>query len=344
MTADPPTKRRMKRALAIGAALALIAAGTAALLGVGARLRTGASGPAPAPAPADGDALVIEGLRQTAARDGVTQYVLNARSAILLQEEKRFLLTEPRVAFYRPENETFFLSAAKGAVATELRDMEAEGEVLMWNDRYRVRTERVRYTHAERVIASDLPVAVTGKGSRITADAGSVDLEANRVSLAGNVQAKMAAGPADEGDETLHIRSDRLLGDMDGRWVEFSGNARLDRQAAVITAEVLTAHYAPPGDGASPAGGPEELTLTQAAARGNVAVSAGNLNATAEEALYDPAAERLTLTGRPAAIRTPSVVVRGARLVVSLRSRHMSAEGDSARRVSVLWTPSADSP
>lgn len=333
---------RGKRRLAIGAVLLAVVLGTTAAVVIGTRRLS--SPPAP-PAAGSGSALVIDGLQQTAARDGVTEWILNAGAALFLQEEKEFLLTEPRVTFFRGEGQAFFLSAAKGTVATERHDMDAEGDVLIWNERYRARTERVRYTHAERTLAADRPVTLTGDRGEITADTGSVDVQANRMRLAGNVQGLVPAGAAAGGQEPLQIASDRLLVDMDGDWAEFSGRVRLEQKATTTTADTLTVHYTRPAEHAAAAAGTvEEVTLTRLVARGSVTVKTEEVTAEAEEAVYEPATGTLTLLGRPATVKSASAVVRGERVLISPRTRYMRAESGTAGRVSVVWRAPASRP
>lgn len=341
MPAAPFRASRNKRLFVIGSILLAIALGTTALVVLGVRRLSAPPAAVPA-AGGDTGALVIDGLQQTAARDGVTEWLLNARTAVFLQAEKAFLLTEPRVTFFRGEGQSFFLSAAKGRVATERHDMEAEDDVVIWNERYRARTERVRYTHAERMIASDRPVAITGERGEITADTGAVDLPGNRMTLAGAVAGRLAAG-ADR--EPLQIASDRLRVDMDGDWAEFSGRVRLDQKSTTTTADTLTVHYIrPAGDAGAAAGTGEEVTLERVVARGNVTVAARDLTAEAAEATYDPAAETLTLTGRPAAVKSASAVVRAERVVISPRTGHMKAGNGTGGRVSVRWSAPASRP
>lgn len=340
MSAARFEKKRKKRLLVSGAVLLAVALGTTAAVVIGTRRL--AAPPAAVPAPAgSGSALVIDGLQQTAARDGVTEWILNASAAVFLQEEKEFLLTQPRVTFFRGAGEAFFLSAAKGRVATERHDMDAEGDVVIWNERYRARTERVRYTHAERMIASDRPVAITGDRGEITADTGSVDVHANRMRLAGNVQGLVPAGATTAGREPLQIASDRLLVDMDGDWAEFSGRVRLDQKATTTAADTLTVHYTRPPDHAEAAA---EVTLTRVVARGSVTVKTEEVTAAAEEAVYEPAAGTLTLLGRPATVKSAAAVVRGERVVISPRTGHMRAESGTAGRVSVVWSAPASRP
>ncbi len=346
MSAPPPRPNRKRRRLAIGTALALIVLGATAAVVIGTRPGSPLPASSPEPEAAGGaSALVINGLQQTAARDGVTEWILNAATGVFLQEEKHFLLSEPRVTFFRPQGQAFFLSARNGSLATERRDMDAEGEVVMWNEHYRIRAERVHYSHAIREIESDRPVTITGDRREITADQGTVDLTGNRLRLAGNIRGLFPAGSSPANDDTLKIASDRMLVDMDREWAEFSGRVRLDQNATVTTTDTLTVHYTVPAKRTGPAtGSPEDVTLTRIVARGNVAVTRAEVTATADEALYDPAAGSLTLTGRPATMKSPSALVRGERIVVFPHTRRLRAESGSAGQAAVVWAPPASRP
>ncbi len=336
----------MKRLRRVGIVVAVIVLGTAVAVVVGyRRLLPVAEPTAPAAPSSDGSTMVIDGIQQTAARDGVTEWVLNARSGTFLQAEKKFLLTEPHVTFFRPDGQTFFLSARRGAVATDRHDMEAEGDVVIWNDRYRIRTEHIRYAHADRVIESDRPVAITADRREITADAGTVDLEGNRMRLEGDVQGEIPADPTGSARDAVRISADRLLVDLDADSAEFSGRARLAEKNTVTTADIITVYTAPRSERAgSTSPDPDQMVVNRVVAHGRVVVQSGDSTAEAEEAVYEPNAGTLTLTGRHTTLRSPPATVRGQRVVISTRTRHMTAERGSAGQVSVVLTPSGARP
>ncbi len=346
MPSPHPQPNRAKHLRRIGAAAAVIILGTAVAVGVGYRWLSPVVQPtAPATPAADGSAMVIDGSQQTAARDGVTEWILNARSGTFLQAEKKFLLVEPRVTFFRTDGQTFFLSAQRGMVATDSHDMEAEGDVLIWNDRYRIRTERIRYAHAERVIASDRPVAIEGERRKIAATSGSVDLKTNRVRLEGDVRGEIPAESTGAAHDLIRVTADRLLVDMDADSAEFSGRARLVEKNTVTTADTLTVHTAPRSDRTGSDAAPlEEVVVNRVVARGRVRIQTNGSTAEAEEAVYEPAAGTLSLTGRHTALKSPSATVRGERVVISPRTNDLTAEGGSAGRVSVVWAPSRSRP
>lgn len=343
MKPSPPTQTKpVKRLRAIGAVVAVILAGTAAVVVVGYHWLSPVKGPtAPATATADGSSMVIEGIQQTAARDGVTEWILNARTGRFVPAEKKFLLTEPHVTFFRSDGQRFYLTARSGVVATDSHDMEAEGDVVIWNDRYRIRTEQIRYMHADRVIASDRPVAITADRRQMTAAAGTVDLKANRVRLEGSVRGEIPAEPgSDRGD--VRVSSDRLLVDLNADSAEFSGRARLAEKNTVTTADTLTVYTAPrPERTGSVAADPDQVVVQRVIARGGVVVRAEDSTAEAEEAVYEPGAETLTLTGRHATLQSPSAAVHGRHIVISMRTNHLTADGGPDGRVSVVIAPSS---
>ncbi len=345
LSSQPQTDRR-GRLWRIGIAAALIVCGTAAAVMIGyRRLAPVAQPPSPAAPSADGSQMVIDGIQQTAARDGVTEWILEARSGTFLQAEKKFQLTEPRVTFFRPDRQPFFLSARSGRVATDSHDMQAEGDVVVWNDRYRVRTERVRYTHADRWIASDRPVAITADRREITAEAGSIDLKTNRMRLEGEVRGEIPADPPGSAQDAVRISADRLLVDLEADSAEFSGRVRLAEKNTTTTADQITVYTAPrPEHAGSTTPDPDQIDVDRVIARGRVVVQSGDTSAEAEAALYEPETGTLTLTGRDATLRSPSVTLRGQRVVISMRTNRVAAEGGPSGRVSVVVSPSGTRP
>jgi LPS export ABC transporter protein LptC/lipopolysaccharide transport protein LptA len=326
----------------LAAAAAVLLSATALWVLIGTLWLSPVKGPtAPAAPAADGGSMVIEGIQQTAARDGVTEWILNARSGRFLATEKKFLLTEPHVTFFHTDGQRFFLSARNGVVATDSHDMEAEGEVLIWNERYRIRTEQIRYAHAERTITSDRPVAITSDRGEMTAAAGSVDVKANRVRLEGDVRAEIPAEPGGGDRGAVRVSSDRLLVDLNADAAEFSGNARLTEKNSLTTAETITVYAVPRPEGArSAAADPDQVAVERVVARGGVVIRTEESTAAADEALYEPATETLTLTGRQATLQSPSASLGGRRIVVSMRTHQLSAEGGAEGRVAVVLRPS----
>jgi len=141
--------------------------------------------------------LSLGKIRQTATRDGKTEWRLDAASAQYLEAGSKVLLKELTVVFYSNEDRSVTLSATDGVLNTESNDIEVSGDVTVENEEYTLTTASLHYRHDTRTISSDHPVTIERKtGGRLSADALSFDLNTNRVLMEGNVTGVFDA-PAD---------------------------------------------------------------------------------------------------------------------------------------------------
>jgi LPS export ABC transporter protein LptC len=192
MTPTPSKTTLLRRTLWIGAVLVL---GTAGAVWFGTRRLATVPGPAPSAPPA-GVGMVLDRIHQTATREGRTEWSLDALSAQFLQSERRVLLKEPSVTFFLKDGGKVFLTAERGEVATDTNDMQAEGDVVIRNELYRLETAKVSYRHGPRVIESQTPVKIRGRSGELTADGLFFDLNTNQVTMGGNVRGTLVSDPA----------------------------------------------------------------------------------------------------------------------------------------------------
>lgn len=186
------TRKLLRRGMWIGALLVL---GTAAAVLFGTRRLATVSEPASAP-PSAGVGMVLDRIHQTATRDGRTEWSLDAQSAQYLQNEHKVLLSDLSVTFFMKDGGKVFLTAERGEVATDTNDMQAEGDVVIRNEIYRLETRKVEYRHGPRVIESHTPVKITGRSGELTADGLVFDLNANQLTMDGHVQGRLISEPA----------------------------------------------------------------------------------------------------------------------------------------------------
>jgi LPS export ABC transporter protein LptC len=137
--------------------------------------------------------MVVEGVHQSATRDGRTEWSLNAATAQYRMTEKKVLLTDLAVTFFTRDDQKVYLTAREGTVMTDSHDMETRGRVVIYNDLYRLETETMAYVNGSRMITSDVPVKITGPAGELMADSLAIDLNANRLVMKGHVQGILAA-------------------------------------------------------------------------------------------------------------------------------------------------------
>ena len=140
----------------------------------------------------DGANLSLGKIRQTATRDGRKEWSLEANSAHYIENENKAVLKELFITYFLENERKVFLNADRGVLNTATNDIEFSGNVVVKNEDYRLRTNRLNYRHQQRLIFTDDPVKILGNGSEMTADSLRYDLNAEKVVLTGNVAAAIA--------------------------------------------------------------------------------------------------------------------------------------------------------
>jgi LPS export ABC transporter protein LptC len=127
-------------------------------------------------------------VKQTAIRDGVTDWTLDAAGARLVENGELALVERPEVVFFMENRKNITLTANEGRVRTGSHDLRMSGGVVVRDETYRLETEELHYRHAERRLISETPVKLSGGAMTLEADRAEMDLEAGRATFEGNVK------------------------------------------------------------------------------------------------------------------------------------------------------------
>lgn len=139
------------------------------------------------------EAMRVERVHQSATRDGRTEWSLDAATGQYRLSEKKVLLTDLFVTFFTRDDQKVYLTARHGTLMTDSHDMEAHGNVVIYNDAYRLETEKMTYSQGSRVIASDDPVKINGQAGDLTADSLTMDLKTNHLVMRGHVRGTLVS-------------------------------------------------------------------------------------------------------------------------------------------------------
>ncbi|MBU4014359.1 MAG: LPS export ABC transporter periplasmic protein LptC [Proteobacteria bacterium] len=127
-------------------------------------------------------------VHHTATRDGVIEWSLDASSARLLDEKKQLILDDLSAVFYMKDGEEAQLTAVRGFLYTDSNDIEVAGNVVVKNNDYVLKTEKLNYEHTRRILFSNVPVEISSDSEKLTADSISFDLNTKKTVLEGNVK------------------------------------------------------------------------------------------------------------------------------------------------------------
>jgi len=136
----------------------------------------------------DNAAIVIDKVRQTAFRDGRTQWRLKAASARYIDSSRRALFEDIDVVFFASDGKRVHLAADRGSVDTASSDIDIQGNVVIDYDGMTLKTQTIRYQHAGRTLSSQTTVQIAGTLFSVLADGAWFDLETRQTRLGGNVK------------------------------------------------------------------------------------------------------------------------------------------------------------
>jgi LPS export ABC transporter protein LptC len=150
---------------------------------------------APLPESAAKAVMALSNVRQTATKDGIVQWKLEAASAELEADTGRMILKSPQVDFFLEDGGRVHLTARKGILYTRDNNMEVQGNVHLRSDRYSLVTEALTYDNERHLIMTTREVRISGKTIQLHATAMTYDLKVNQARFAGPVKGILHENP-----------------------------------------------------------------------------------------------------------------------------------------------------
>ena len=131
---------------------------------------------------------------QTATRNGIREWNLDAASADYMDDKKQAVFKKLSVTFFLKDKTKVYITGNRGILKTDSNDMEISDNVVVKYTQYKLRCEDLFYKHKKRIIFSNVPVNITGNTFQLVADAMSFDLNTNRTLFEGNVKGTFRGG------------------------------------------------------------------------------------------------------------------------------------------------------
>jgi LPS export ABC transporter protein LptC len=140
--------------------------------------------------------MALSRVHQTATRDGIVQWELDADTAKLEADTGKMVLQSPQVSFFLDDGTQVHLTAREGVLYTRNNNMEVRGNVHLRNDRYSLKTEALAYEHDHRIMRADAPVHISGRAIELKAATMHYDLKTNQTLFSGPVEGLLYENPA----------------------------------------------------------------------------------------------------------------------------------------------------
>jgi len=136
----------------------------------------------------DGSSISIENIHQTSTKNGIVEWSLDAKSASYHEDKKEVFFEGLSITFFTKDNLKIFLTADNGILKTESSDIEVNGNIMVRNDDYVLKTGKIYFDNKKRIIFSRVPVEISGSDLNLVADSMTIDLNINKAELSGKVE------------------------------------------------------------------------------------------------------------------------------------------------------------
>ena len=136
--------------------------------------------------------MQLNKIRQTAMKNGVREWRLDAESATLLEKKQLVLLTAPEVEFFMQDGDNVFLTANQGTIYMDSNRIDVSGQVSARTRQYRFQTETLRYDPNARQLHTDSAVTLKGQAFTLDAAAMAMDLETSIARFEGGVKGSIS--------------------------------------------------------------------------------------------------------------------------------------------------------
>ena len=132
--------------------------------------------------------LSIGDIHQTATRNGIKEWTLDAASAQYIDTKKQVVLKDLSMTFFLKDQRKIYVTANQGILQTDSKNIEISGNVVVQNENSRLVTEKLYYKHQGRLLLSKVPIEITSDSYQLMAEKMSLDLNTNRTILEGKVE------------------------------------------------------------------------------------------------------------------------------------------------------------
>lgn len=136
----------------------------------------------------DDATIAIDGVHQISTKDGFKDWSLDAASAHFLEKERQAVFNDLAVTFYMESGGIVALTAQKGYLDTDTRNIRIHGNVVGDDGEFKFKTESLEYEHQRRVLVAPENVEIVGRMFRLNANSAIVDLAAQRTTFKGKVE------------------------------------------------------------------------------------------------------------------------------------------------------------
>ena len=136
----------------------------------------------------DDATIAIDRVHQTSTKNGIKEWSLDARSAQFIEKDRQAVFDDLSVTFYLENDHSVNLSANKGYLNTDTRDIRIDGDVIADDGEFKILTDTLNYEHKRRVLIAVKPVQILGSTFCLNADSALYDLNSQQTTFDGSIE------------------------------------------------------------------------------------------------------------------------------------------------------------
>jgi LPS export ABC transporter protein LptC len=136
--------------------------------------------------------LYIRDVHFTEVGDSGNRLEINADSAAFHRKENLALFDRVRMKLILPDGKTYELTADRGKLRTDLKDVAIEGNVMILSNRGdRLTTDRLKYSDGEKKIYTEDPVTLSNPRFEVKGKGMLLLLKSEHLTIAGGIKARI---------------------------------------------------------------------------------------------------------------------------------------------------------
>lgn len=136
--------------------------------------------------------LYIKDVHYTEVGESGNRLEINADSATFLKKENQARFDRVRMKLIQPDGKVYELTADRGNVKTDLKDVELEGNIVIISNRGdRFTTDRLKYSDGEKTIYTEDAVTLQNPRYEVTGKGMILLMKSEHVAIARDVKARI---------------------------------------------------------------------------------------------------------------------------------------------------------
>ena len=136
--------------------------------------------------------LQIKGFVYTEVGEANTKWEVKAETATYNKKQNLAVLEKVQIKLTTSDGKIFTMSADKGQMMTDKKDVEIKGNVVITSDNNdRFSTDHISYNNAEKKFYTDAPVTMENKHMKLTGTGLTLSINDGKLSIPAMVKAKI---------------------------------------------------------------------------------------------------------------------------------------------------------